>query len=84
VPLLFFCIGPPSTPNPSGTLSHTVQAQVVLVWECQVCVKSLPFPLCAAAVKHWATPFASSQPAASRARTRSGIQARAAHALDDC
>ena len=34
--------------------------------------------------KHWATPFTSSQPAASRAWARSGIQARAAHALGDC
>ena len=34
--------------------------------------------------KHWATPFTSSPPAASRAWARSGIQARAAHALGDC
>ena len=34
--------------------------------------------------KHWATPFISSQPAASRARARSGILARAAHAPGDC
>jgi hypothetical protein len=34
--------------------------------------------------KHWATPFISSQPAASRARACSGIQARTAHALGDC
>jgi hypothetical protein len=34
--------------------------------------------------KHWATPFTSSQPAASRARPRSGTRARAAHALGGC